>query len=137
MLESDIPVAGEIVPVSSEIQTLLDTPTTHWDDISEAGFDMLSDVNLTTPTKQSTTTPDDYAIQLHMTDKLELPLALLQRTTWTTRQTRTLILLIIGQDINRKCSECRRAFSTLKRLRIHIPPTFYCDFLPMWSTPLL
>jgi len=29
MLESECPVAGEIVPVSSEIQTQLDTLTTH------------------------------------------------------------------------------------------------------------
>jgi len=32
--ESEYSVAGEIVPVSSEIQALLDTPTTQWDDIS-------------------------------------------------------------------------------------------------------
>jgi len=81
MLEFEYSVAGDIVPVSSEIQALLDTPTTHWDNISEAELDMLSDVHLTTPTEQPTTTPNDYAMQLDMTEKLKLPLALLRRTT--------------------------------------------------------
>jgi len=85
MLESECPVAGEIVPLYSEIQTLLDTPTTHWDDISEAGLDRLSDVHLMTLAEQPTTTPEDYAIQLRMTNKLELPLAVLQQSTWKTK----------------------------------------------------
>jgi len=114
MFESKYPVTVEIVPVSSEIQALLDTPTTHWDGISEAGLYMLSDVHLTTPAEQPTTTPHDYAVQLDTINKLELPLALLRWVTWTIRQTRTLIQAVIGQDTNRKCSECRRIFSTLK-----------------------
>jgi len=137
MLEFEYSVAGDIVPVFSEIQALLDTPTTHWGNIFEAELDKLSDVHLTTLTEQPTTTPGDYAIQLDTTEKLELPLALLRQTTSTTRQTPTLIQVIIGQDTNRKCNDCRRTFSALKRLRIHVPPTFYCDFLALWSTPLL
>jgi len=46
---------------------------------------MLSDIQLMTPTEQLTTTPDDYAMQLDTTAKLELPLALLRRASWTTR----------------------------------------------------
>jgi len=81
MLEFEYSVAGDIVPVFSEIQALLDTPTTHWGNIFEAELDKLSDVHLTTLTEQPTTTPGDYAIQLDTTEKLELPLALLRQTT--------------------------------------------------------
>jgi len=52
MADATTVLEGETVPVSAEIQALLDTPTTPWDDISETGLDMLSDIHLSTTTDQ-------------------------------------------------------------------------------------
>jgi len=41
-----------------------------------------------------------------------------------------LIQAITGADSNRKCSECWQTFSTMKRLRIHVPQHFTVTFCP-------
>jgi len=120
--------------VSAELQALLDTPTAAWDNMSEEGLDMLSDIHLLTVSDQPTTTTNQTVRQVdinELTDgPLELPQALLRRTTWTTRRTKTLIQALIGTDDNRRFEECRRTFSTMKRLKIHIPQHFTVTFCP-------
>jgi len=124
--------------VSDEIQALLDTPTTtNWDSMSEAGMDMLSDIHLSTMLDPPTVTTRQTAMQIDCTGLTEttdqtlvLPQALLRQTTWTTRRTRTLIQALIGTDDNRQCDECRQTFSTVKRLRVHIPQHFTITFCP-------
>jgi len=126
--------AGETVPVSAEIQALLDTPTATWDNMSEAGLDMLSDIHLSTTSDQPTTMSDQTTMQVEITEQTDelfkLPQALLRGTTWTTRWTRTLIQAIIGTDDNRRCSECQWTFSTMKRLKVHVPQHFTVTFFP-------
>jgi len=123
---------SETEAVSAEIQALLDTPTAAWDNMSEERVDMLSDIHLSTVSDQPTTTTNHTVRQVditELTDKpLELPQALLRRTTWTTRRTKTLIQALIGTDDNRRCDECRWTFSTMKRLKIHIPQHFTVTF---------
>jgi len=79
-------------------------------------------------------TTDQTTMQVDITEQinelLELPQALLRRTTWTTRRTRTLIQAIIGTDDNQRCGECRQTFSTMKRLRIHVLQHFTVTFCP-------
>jgi len=103
--------------------------------MSDAGMDMLSDMPLSTRSDSPTVATGHTAMQLDMTDftrttdqTLALPQALLNRTNWTTRRTRTLIQALIGTDDNRRCDECRRTFSTMKRLKIHIPQHFTVTF---------
>jgi len=62
--------------------------------------------------------------------RLALPQALLNRTNWTTRRTRMLIQTLIGNDDNRRCGECQRTFSTMKRLKIHVHQHFTVTFCP-------
>jgi len=105
--------------------------------MSEAGVDMLSDIHLATFTDSPTHTAmqidtndltDDLTVAKDTT--LALPRALLGRTNWTTRRTRTLIEAIVGTDDNRQCTECRRILSTTRRLRIHVPQHFTVTFCP-------
>jgi len=120
------------------MQALLDTtPTDNWDNMSDAGMDMLSDLPLSASPTASTVATGHTAMQIDMTDgskvtdtRLALPQALLDRTNWTTRRTRMLIQTIIGTDDNRRCGECRRTFSTMKRLKIHVPQHFTVTFCP-------
>jgi len=100
-------------------------------------MDMLSDMQLSTMSDSPTVTTRQTAMQSDLTDLTEttdqtiaLPQALLRRTNWTTRRTRTLIQALIGTDDNRQCDECRRTFSTMKRLKIHIPQHFTVTFCP-------
>jgi len=123
--------------VSDEIQALLDTPTTNWDSMSETGMDMLFDMQLSTMSDSPTVTTRQTAMQFDLTDLTEttdqtiaLPQALLNRTNWTTRLTRTLIQALTETDDNRRCDECRRTFSTMKRLKINIPQHFTVTFCP-------
>jgi len=105
--------------------------------MSDAGMDMLSDMLLSTRSDSPTVATGHTAMQLDMTDftrttdkTLALPQALLNRTNWTTRRTCTLIQALIGTDDNRRCDECRRTFSTMKRLKIHVPQHFTVTFCP-------
>jgi len=90
--------------------------------MSDAGMDMLSDMPLSTRSDSPTVATGHTAMQLDMTDftrttdkTLVLPQALLNRANWTTRRIRTLVQALIGTDDNRRCDECRRTFSTMKR----------------------
>jgi len=71
--------------------------------MSDAGMDMLSDMPLSVSPTSSTMATGRTAMQLDTTDfnrmtnnTLALPQALLNRTNWTTRRTRTLIQALIG-----------------------------------------
>jgi len=123
--------------VSDEIQALLVTPTTNWDSMSEAGMDMLSDMHLSTMLDPPTVTTGQTTMQVDFNDLTEttdqtlaLPQALLRWTTWSTRRTCTFIQALIGTDDNRRCDECKQTFSTMKRLKIHIPQHFTVTFCP-------
>jgi len=105
--------------------------------MSDTGIDMLSDLPLSVSPTESTVATEHTTMQIdttncsNMTDnRLALPQALLKRTNWTTRRTRMLIQTLIGTDDNRRCGECRRTFSTLKRLKVHIPQHFTVTFCP-------
>jgi len=105
--------------------------------MSETGMDMLYDMPLSTMSDSPTVTTGQTAMQLDLTDLTEttgqtiaLPQVLLNRTNWTTRRTRTLIQALIGTNDNRQCDECRWTFSTMKRLKIHIPQHFTVTFCP-------
>jgi len=98
---------------------------------------MLSDLPLSVSPTSSTVATGHTAMQLDTTDcnkatdnTLALPQALLNRTNWTTRRTRMLIQALIGTDDNRRCDECRRTFSTMKCLKIHVPQHFTVTFCP-------
>jgi len=103
--------------------------------MSDTGVDMLSDLPLSVSPTESTVAIEHTAMQIDTTNcsnvtdtTIALPQALLNRTNWTTRRTRMLIQTIIGTDDNRRCGECRRTFSTMKRLKIHIPQHFTVTF---------
>jgi len=105
--------------------------------MSDAGIDMLSDMLLSTRSDSPTVATGHTAMQLDLTDVTEmtnqtvaLPQALLNRTNWTTRQTRTLIHALIGTNDNSRCDKCQQTFSTMKRPKIHIPPHFTVTFCP-------
>jgi len=92
---------------------------------------------LSTRSDSRTVTIAHPAMQLDLTDLTEttnqtlaLHQALLNQTNWTTRRTRRLIQALMGTDDNRMCDECRRTFSTMKRLKIHIPQHFTVTFCP-------
>jgi len=103
--------------------------------MSDTGIDMLSDLSLSVSPTESTVATEHTAMQLDMTNcskvtdtRLALPQALLNRTNWTIRRTRMLIQTLIGTDDNRRCGACRRTFSTMKHLKIHIPQHFTVTF---------
>jgi len=98
---------------------------------------MLSDLPLSVSPTASTVATGHTAMQLDTTNcskvtdtRLALLQALLNRTNWTTRRTRMLIQTLLGTDDNRRCVECRRTFSTTKRLKIHVPQHFTVTFCP-------
>jgi len=79
MFESIYSVAGEAAPESPGIQILLDTSTTQWDGISDAGLDMLPGIHLTPPpTEQLTNNIDTCTMQIDTGDRVELPQVLLR-----------------------------------------------------------
>jgi len=105
--------------------------------MSDTGIDMLSDLPLSVSPTESTVATEHTTMQIDTTNcsnvtdtRIALPQALLNRTNWTTRRTRMLIQTLIGTDDNRRCGECRRTFSTMKRLKIHIPQHFTVTFCP-------
>jgi len=65
-VESKYCIAGDTVPVSAEIQALLDTPTTPWENISETGLDKLSDIHLSATTDQPNLTTDSTVMQVDL-----------------------------------------------------------------------
>jgi len=70
MFESIYSVAGGAVPESPGIQALLDTSTTQWNDISDAGLDMLPGTHLTPPpTEQPTNNIDTCTMQIDTGDR--------------------------------------------------------------------
>jgi len=96
---------------------------------------MLSDLPLSMSPTESTVATEHTAMQIDTTNcsnvtdtRIALPQALLNHTNWTTRRTRMLIQTLIGTDDNRRCGECRRTFSTMKRLKIYIPQHFTVTF---------
>ena len=98
---------------------------------------MLSDLPLSVSPTESTVATEPTIMQIDTIDcdnrtelRLALPQALLKRTNWTTRRTRMLIQTLIGTDDNLRCGECRRTFSTQKRLKVHIPQHFTVTFCP-------
>jgi len=60
------------------IESLLDTPTTTWDNMSEAGMDMLSDMHLSTVSDPPTVTTEQTAMQLDLTGLTEMTNQLLE-----------------------------------------------------------
>jgi len=122
-------VAGEAAPVFPGVQALLDTPTPQWEDILDAGLEMLSDLHFgMQPAEQPLV--DVHTMQVTTSDALALPQALLKKANLPTRKTKMLIQAVIGPDTNKKCDECRRTFSTMKRLRVHMPQHFTVTFCP-------
>ena len=125
-------IAGETeTETVTDLQALLDTPTANWDNMSDTGIDMLSDLPLSETPTDSTVATELTFMQVDTTERnLALPQALLTRTNWTTRRTRMLIQTLIGTDNNLRCGECRRTFSTQKRLKVHIPQHLTVTFCP-------
>lgn len=107
-------------------------------------LDLLSSLQVTTPPADNILFTDFCAVDIAPTNtatantttqSLELPQALLRRSSQTTRRTRLLIQAIVGQDNSKEYVQSANELSSWQ-MRIHIPQHF-SHFLPVWRVQLL